>query len=489
MTVDIKQVESILKTLPIGYYCGRDYEVKLEGNIETSMYNFSNETIYVAWNNIAMALNSMPEVSYDKLEGVIRGLLYHELSHAILTQLDKNISSYLRSWGLPHEAFNIFEDERIETILKDYYHKVNFKHNLYLINGKELNIKTNIDKFFAIVRYRKEKNKWGNRIDKIIDTYKFLDSNSDCSYWNYYIQHVARLYKDICDDNKSEQNNPTPSNGNNNENSGRNDSINQNCAVDVSEEFNSAMNDEGTPESDGKDAGLYNKIKKIFKENITEVDDYYDRLYPILEQAKIEAKRNSGAISAYSGRIDPRLVANNDYRYFKRENRLGSNATIGTHLHLNIFCDNSGSFSSNKVKVNSLFASLTRLEKDIPKFSFTLIRCGSGIRVCNNKARYVNANDGTHFDYEDRDKVKRLWESQPKNMTVFNILMYDGTCVDNRDYLRVFDTKNTTIIYEAGNIHNFQNFKNANLIYTEKYTEEFIDRIIERLGFLTNTIA
>lgn len=477
MTVDIKQVESILKTLPIGYYCGRDYEVKLDSNIQTSMYNFSNETIYVAWNNIATALNSMPEVSYDKLEGVIRGLLYHELSHAILTILDDRVVSNLRNWGLPHEAFNIFEDERIETILKDYYHKVNFKHNLYLINGTELNIKSNIDKFFAIVRYRKEKNKWGRRIDKIIDDYKYLSSNSDHLNWVYYIREVALLYKDICDDDEQNEqnNNPTVSKSN--------------SVVDVSEEFNSAMNDTEMTESGEKDAGLYKRIERVLRKNISEVDDYYDRLYPILEQAKIEAKRNSGAISAYSGRIDPRLVANNDYRYFKRENRLGSNATTGTHLHLNIFCDDSGSFSCNKVKVNSLFASLARLEKDIPKFSFTLIRCGSGIEVCDKKERYIEANQGTHFYCSDRETVQRLWASQPKNMTVFNILMYDGYCIDDRNYLRVFDTKNTTIIYEVGNIDNFRCFQNAKLIYTSHYTEEFIDRIIERLGFLTNTIA
>ena len=95
-------------------------------------------------------------------ESVIRGLFYHEISHALLTYRTDIFKEVMRSFykgflkGVKrqlsskpeikaqqikyleenfHDIMNIFEDERIETVCKHYYMNVDFKRNLFLING------------------------------------------------------------------------------------------------------------------------------------------------------------------------------------------------------------------------------------------------------------------------------------------------------------------------------------------------------------------
>ena len=114
MDVSFARVEQILKTLPIGYYCGRDIKVSLSKQ-DTTYYDFSNDCIRISYPMIQRSVKLLSDDS--KIENDIRCLLYHEVSHAILTP------SNIRK----DDFYNVFEDERIETILQDYYMRVDFK--------------------------------------------------------------------------------------------------------------------------------------------------------------------------------------------------------------------------------------------------------------------------------------------------------------------------------------------------------------------------
>ena len=82
MNISIEQVQKIFKTLPIGYYIGRNIDASLEMT-KTSYYNFIQDKVVVSYLNIADMVKKIKNP--DNLEKAIRGCLYHELSHVLLT--------------------------------------------------------------------------------------------------------------------------------------------------------------------------------------------------------------------------------------------------------------------------------------------------------------------------------------------------------------------------------------------------------------------
>ena len=136
LTLEILSQKSneILKTLPIAHYLKVDtIPVIFDNESETSYFNPTRFEIHVALKNIAEAIDGSDkeEITDYDLEKHIRCFLYHEISHAILTPKDLMVMANDKSFELLNSNFaNILEDERIETILKDYYLGVDFKQNL-----------------------------------------------------------------------------------------------------------------------------------------------------------------------------------------------------------------------------------------------------------------------------------------------------------------------------------------------------------------------
>ena len=136
LTLEMLSSESqkILNTLPIAHYLKVDtIPVVFDNLSSTSYFSPSEFTIHVALANIADAIigSGKKEITNADLEKTIRCFLYHEISHAILTP--KNLMS-AASGGytlLNPTLANILEDERIETLLSNYYHNVDFKQNLH----------------------------------------------------------------------------------------------------------------------------------------------------------------------------------------------------------------------------------------------------------------------------------------------------------------------------------------------------------------------
>ena len=126
MIVEFKEVERVLKTLPIGYYLTRGAKVTLSPDCPATFARVLNDEIIVSYPMIAMGLNTIPDgTDPEIIEKAVRCLLYHEVSHLFVTPTNMRGGN----------RYNIFEDERMETLLRDYYMKVHFKWFLKLMNG------------------------------------------------------------------------------------------------------------------------------------------------------------------------------------------------------------------------------------------------------------------------------------------------------------------------------------------------------------------
>lgn len=158
--IDLKTKEEILKSVPIAYYFGYQLDISIE-KTQTSYIDIKNLKIVVAED----------QIKFDDIEST-RSTIYHELSHAILTPsiLNSAIDYYISREPAPfvidrlYDFINIFEDQRIESIMKYEFLKVNFYSNVFKINNTNKETELNkdftrenfpyfIDYFYAVVRY------------------------------------------------------------------------------------------------------------------------------------------------------------------------------------------------------------------------------------------------------------------------------------------------------------------------------------------------
>ena len=117
---------------------------------------------------------------------------------------------------------------------------------------------------------------------------------------------------------------------------------------------------------------LAERARSLFKAEGEKMRRVSEIIESILDQQIAKRKRESGAISAYSGVFNPRMVTREDKKFFVHKNRLGSNKEFSKY-HLNLFIDVSGSFRYNQTKVNEMLEALERIERKNPDFSFDLV--------------------------------------------------------------------------------------------------------------------
>ena len=182
-----QECESILKTLPLANYLKVDtIPVVFDKTSETSFFDPERFTINVALCNVAEAIIGSGKTTLSELdlERHLRCLLYHELSHAILTPkelipyADYYSNNQKETFTLVNTYFaNLIEDERIETILKNYYYGVDFKQNIHNICKLE-HAKCFENFVFNAVRFRYSPIK-GEEVNREIK--KFIKRNSNAA--------------------------------------------------------------------------------------------------------------------------------------------------------------------------------------------------------------------------------------------------------------------------------------------------------------------
>lgn len=169
----------ILQTLPLSFYLGRDIKAFLSETGKESFYNMLEDTITISYPMmLPMMKNCTSE--YDR-EGIVRGILYHEISHAMW-------SPATLMGGLDNfycQVMNVFCDERIENYNANFFMNVDFKKNIILLNdyhGEEP--QNGFQAFYHAVRFRQTDDKTNDMINNIIERYTDItNTGTDEDYY------------------------------------------------------------------------------------------------------------------------------------------------------------------------------------------------------------------------------------------------------------------------------------------------------------------
>lgn len=450
------EFERFIKSLPISYYCGKKVEVVVaEGS--SSFFDPMNTTIHIS--------ESMMNAAGLVDEESLRCIVYHEVSHALLTP---------RDWSML-KIENVFEDERIETLMHDFYINVDFKEFVKRINNFQNNAPQNaFDLYYQIVRYRVGPQQFVKRVEELIK--KHANVSSAVSIWCTDLQDdIRELYRDIeqyFNQKANEQSVQTI----------------ENKADDTSNCTQACANENDSENIDGQDITQQVDIKALIESVVNKYDDanLAASLDKILLQHRNINKSNGSAINSYSGVFDPRSVVRQDYKWFAQKNRNGHVKQF-SKLKLNLFIDRSGSFSRNEHAVNCLIKALIEFEKKNSDFSFDVIKCGIGQEIAKKNDRAVICYDGTRITSEIFSQYKKVQEANADNV---NIVLYDGDCTccgAKRDAvnLRAFDNNRTICILDQEN-EKYANMylTHAKVIISSKYLEELTKNVFIALQTL-----
>lgn len=493
------ETKAIADALPIGIYAKRRIRCSLREDENTSFYSPMTDEIIISYPQITGALKMTPE-DEDK-EVAIRSMLYHEVSHAILTGWNGRVT----------DQFNIFEDERIETVLNDFYLDVDFAKQVYRINGIQSNDdlkapKNALDAFYQLVRFHKGDADLLDRVKKLLVKYAPLSKTmlqlpSGEGWWDYN-REINDLFNEVKkrfgeppvsenDDGEGEDSDGSGKSGDSGKSkdgkgkkdkSGMTDGDGKKVAIDVKDAIKKAL-------EAGADGDMIeilkemNSLEKVFSDGVAPAydDDLYKKFDVII--SNFNKKNNSGAsLTGYSGVFNPRSAGREDYRYFDRKATVNGTNKFGT-FHLNLFLDNSGSFCDNAPIVNAVLGALVRLEKVNRNFSFDVVHCGVGEELITDKAKIgLTCDDGTKLDYDAIELYRKLQKPSTYN---YNIVLYDGSCYDRNynDAFKAFNHSNTTIISDISNREEIERYApNAKQIITKRYTENLLNNIVDTLA-------
>ena len=491
----------------------------MDDKTECSFYDMLNENIHISYKQLSdIDYEEMP--SNDKLEDDIRCLLYHEISHAYLTP---NITG-LTPYGFIHDVFNIFEDERIETILKHYYRRVNFKSFVFKLNNFTEDMVKNPGNarnfFYVIVRFRRGPEELVNRVQRIIESFKDIKKNSKSSVY-YYLCEIMNFYRDCEKYFEENFNKPKPELPKENK-------INNDEPSDYSDEMIDAPNESEEDEDDEEINGEAKDKSGDIKEDESEddgsrlpYDDSSDEIKDaesIIEKAindlfKYESKEVANALTnvlfkrkgmkengrngqaSYSGRIDPRLIgrkAIEDYKWFV--NKEGDALRKGSQLTLNLFIDRSGSFRKNDDTVNCILKELRRFEKSRTDFKLNLTVMNTFITKIDLTKDFVFYSEGGNALI--KEEVERAFNQVQGNPNeTINIILFDGDATTDRHReatsyqqsksFKIFNQPNCIIISDKANQSSIESYcKKAKSIITNNYCDELKQNIINALSQL-----
>lgn len=515
MKPSVGYCQDVLKTLPVGYYLGHPVSLRLDPTGDSTYIELDCERVTVSYKNICTALENAPD-DIDT-EPIIRALLYHEISHALLTPrgllscvnrsfIDKCCSRYKNCydkaayiWDHVHDIINIFEDERIETTCRNYYMNVDFKRLLVLLNGDPKNFMNRdpIGKFFALVRYRIGPTEQLNTVSSIIK--QFYGETYTMQHCETYAKSVIKLFASMLPSNFQYQ-----PNSNEQDNSAMQDA-HKNGAVQNDQ--NDDAEDQTSPASltdDQIDAIAQaieeklkacpidiekSQIKNAFKKISTnrEAAAIRAQFERVVQTALNKHKAQSSGSLGYSGRIDPRSVANKDYKWFAKKSQ-GSSVKRFSKIQFNLFCDDSGSFWGSKLKMNAVILALKELAATNHDIQVKVIHCGNGITVPDQESPWLNCGGCSYFD----GNLPRIYkEAQQPDATNINMVVFDGEFhmlgnITESKAFGTFNHPNCIIVSDTDNEDAFNNYapQARKTFITGSYANTFISQLIDQVGRL-----
>lgn len=477
-------LQHYINKVPIGYYVGRNVDVTI-GDKDDTYFDLVKGSIVISYPTIKD--NARLIKTDADAEKSVRHLIFHELSHALLTPRILHIDMVL----------NVFEDERIESILKNYYLDTDFKAFVKKLNGfKNQPPENEWDAWYQLVRYRRGPVYFLSRVHEIIDDYTHLDiavSRIDTeirSSIRNYEAEVNHLYEEFV--KWYNQTNPSDlkidkslkdlmQNG---EGNGQSDDKNSQqiqvgtglSTVDNSQSDNNNKDDlekalqklleslkdskkdlpMEVPKVDDK-ANKFADVSSIEAIDVNEGD--YDDLYTIIDDSNDKAgglwhrpgkdddkakqkadkavfdmidslisllkttRKNNGSSIAAYSGVINPRNVIRDDYKYFMQQNRKGHASVYSKMHLNMFIDCSASFKDNDEKVNTLLWALTKFERAVPDFSYDLISCGVGQKLRPKYNRTQSSYDGTVLTDDIFDMFKKQQFTNAVNM---NIVLYDG---------------------------------------------------------------
>jgi len=287
MAITFNQVKNIFDTLPVGYYLGRNIKHILDETCPASYFNPAADSIVVSYPMIAEAIKNAVESDKVDFEELIRGLLYHEISHVILTPKDLKTYGYNR---MDADAINIVEDERIETLLANKYMNTNFKKNIVLINNyRGEGPKDTFQAFYHLVRFHKGEEKWLNRLANLIK--RFRGINAATYNWEVrdYGQAILNFFHEFMREEENKQNNQEDQSNSSEQSSSNNKDQNNN---------QSSNNSENNEEQDNTSDNSKDNSKENESEENNNSDENNDSDKNDSEENNTSDKNNDTTMSA-----------------------------------------------------------------------------------------------------------------------------------------------------------------------------------------------
>lgn len=515
------EIENVLKTLPVGYYIGRNVPLTLT-NEEGSYYVPMDDKAYISYpmlKNVMRKIES--KLNNENIEKVIRTLTYHEISHAFITPKSLDINNVV----------NVFEDERIESMCRNYYNGVDFKELIMLVNdwdGKtEPAHDTPFSVWYSLVRYHLGKPRFLIKVAELLKNYRELHRFAGYRLCRYYKNEIMALYLEVEEDflkdelekqrKAEEQANAAAEEEQQNDNAGMDMNVGDDNDAEKSDKTDKTESDSvGQSEEELSPEELREKqleellnempdeeLQELF-ENNTRVEDeeikklfensqvyvnpgVQERLANIILANKKVTKSNATAINAYSGVFNPMSVVRDDYKWFVQQNRQG-NVKQFSKIKLNLFIDNSGSFNSNETIVNQLLFALNKIEQTDPNFKFDLITMNTEFKLKSRNEREIECFGGNDIPDYANDIIKKVQDRQSMN---YNIVLFDGDALtynysrNKAKHFEFFNIQNTVMILDYSNSKYADKYcKNVKRIYTNRYAEELVDQICVSLNFL-----
>ena len=498
MELTIERLQKIVEGLPIHYYLGRKLNVEVK-NEDKTYFNLREEKISIGLQTINTALSTIEDnIDDTTLESYIRTLVYHEVSHALLTPKVLSIT----------DIINIFEDERIETLCKNYYYNVNFKKFVKLINhyNPAKPIKSAKEFFYRIVRFRNGPTEFVEKVEHIIDAYKFLNFNSKYYDTDDYYRTIMAFYRDVeryyeehSKEEEKEESKETTSKEKEKEESKDNEEKEESKDNDEEKEESkeTTSNDEDNDEENDEDTSSKEYNEVIIKTATKVLDNLIENSYcksvekafqEVIERKKKVDKRNGSAMNAYSGQFDVRSVIRNDYKWFVQSNRLG-NVKHFSKVKLNLFIDTSGSFYENDNLVNAILHSLEKLEKQNKDFEFDVVTMAIKQTLLPKDKRRICSRGGNCLDASIFDLYKKVQDRHSSNI---NIVLFDGDALSDKWYnptasyknFKAFDNNNTILITDYSNKKYIEkaSISKCKIVITSEYLKNLESNIIKSLS-------
>ena len=451
--LSFNQTNKILRTLPISYYLKRKINVILSEQANISYVDLMKDTIIISYPQIA---------AYDiESEEDIRALLYHEVSHAMLSPIPKEMI-------IDKGIFNIFEDERIEIINKDTFMNTDFKKTLSRVSPFKIPL-TEKEYFFNLVRHRIGKKEELEIVDLLIKKYSHLAFSPKPQNIIDYQEDIKRLYDLTLNSEQSYQT--------------------KDCEAWLNILKSTVSGEEKESNENHINSDIFN---------------YYDNpsfrkeLKRIFDSKKLEKGINSSSKNTYSGRLRPKSInkPNDNYKWWIKN----GDGFIKNHkkICLNLFIDQSGSFKINEDKVNSILKELSRIEKEYQDFIFNLITIDTDINISTDKK--ICCNGSNSLTSKLKVITRQVINSKYKNI---NIVLFDGIAIDKEvidpitnqvlpsyskaqaENFKYFNLPRTIIISNTSNKEYIEEYcYNTTRIYSTNYLKELEVNILKALRIL-----